>query len=71
MGGTTMGDAAVDDVQLLFVRREAQTVRLREIVDDDGDGPTLRIDAIDVVLLLFLLSLEALVVSVRRRRSDR
>src|ERR1700689_5519394 len=65
MGRTTMCDAAVNNVELLFIRREAQAIGLHKIIDDDGDGTTLRVDAKDVVLLLFLLNLEAFVVSVR------
>src|SRR6202161_870939 len=65
MGRTTMCDAAVNNVELLFIRREAQAIGLHEIVDDDGYGTTLRVDAKDIVLLLFLLNLEAFVVSVR------
>src|ERR1700689_2889230 len=65
MGRTTMCDAAVNNVELLFIRREAQAIGLHKIIDDDGDGTTLRVHAKDVVLLLFLLNLEALVVSVR------
>src|ERR1700691_6434304 len=58
VSGTAMGDAAVDDVQFLFVRREAEAVRLCEIINHDGDGAALWIDAIDTVLFLFGLCLQ-------------
>ena len=39
---TAMGDAAVDDIELLLVRREADTVGLDEVIDDNRDASALR-----------------------------
>jgi hypothetical protein len=50
------------DGVLFFAGREGKPVGLDEVVDRDLDRAALRIDPVDVLLLLFLLGLEALVV---------
>src|ERR1700730_10929415 len=56
-----MSDAAVDDIELLLVRREADTVGLDEVIEDNRDASGLRIDRVDVMFLLFRLGLKPLV----------
>jgi hypothetical protein len=55
-----VGEAGVDDVELLLVGRETMPVRLYEVVDDDFNVAGLRIDPVDVVLFLLLRRLDAL-----------
>jgi len=42
-----MGKTAIDDVKLLFVRREGKSIGLVEIVGHDGCLAALRIEPID------------------------
>src|SRR5215831_3343850 len=56
-----MGDAAIDNIELLLVRREADAVGLDEVIYDNRDASGLRIDPVDVTLLLFRLGLKPLV----------
>lgn len=58
-----MRQAAVDDVQFLFVRRERKTIWLGEIVHHHRYLPSISINAIHVLRLLFLLGPQAFVVA--------
>ena len=59
----TVGEAGVDDVELLLVRREGNAVRFDEVVDDDFDIAGFRIDPIDIVLVLFGRGFDAFVIA--------
>src|SRR5262245_28026359 len=48
----TVGESGIDDVELLLVGREADAIRLDEVVDDNLDVAGFRIDPIDIVLFL-------------------
>ena len=54
-------EAGVDDVKLLLIRREGDSVGFNEVIDNNLDVPRFRIDPIDIVLVLFRLGLDALV----------
>src|SRR6185437_3653658 len=58
-----VGEAGIDDVKLLLVRRQGNAVRLHEIIGHDLDVTGFRIDPVDIVLLLLGLLFEALVVA--------
>ena len=58
----TVRKPGVDHIQLLFVRRERDTVGLDKVIDDNLDVSALRIHAIDVVLFLLGSRLDALVI---------
>src|SRR3954447_25646777 len=55
--------ARVDDVKLLFVRRERNAVGLHEVIDDDLDVTGFRIHAVDVMFFLLSFGLDALVIT--------
>src|SRR5262249_34541992 len=57
----TVGEAGIADIELLLVGREAKPVGLHEVVDDDLDLAGLRIDPVDVLLLLLGRGLDALI----------
>jgi len=58
-----IGEASVDDVELLLVRREGNAIGLDEVVDNNLDVTGFRVDAVDVVLFLLGLGLDALIVA--------
>src|SRR4051795_13713992 len=56
-------EAGVADIELLLVRREAKPVGLYEVINDNLDVTGFRIDAVDVMLFLLRLGLDALIIA--------
>jgi len=57
-----IGEASVDDINLLFVRREGNAVGLDKIVDDHFDVTGFRVDPVDVVLFLLRIGFDTLII---------
>src|SRR5882757_6746984 len=58
-----VGEAGVEDIELLLVRREGNAVGLHEVIDDNFDVTRFRIRPVDVMLFLLRLGFDALIIA--------
>ena len=58
-----VGEAGVENIELLLIWREGYAVGFHEVIDNNLDVTGFRIHSVDVVLFLLRLGLDALIKS--------